>query len=191
MTGPARKVYHPIDTIDDLLTHLQWALSVEASTVPPYLTAQWSMTDTSSIAYALVRSVVVEEMLHMNLVANLMNAIGGTPSLARENVPEYPGFLKHHAAGGPFIQLQPFSAALASTVFMAIERPEVSPRAPAEGDEFATIGQFYKAIEEGFARCVGRYGERAVFGHDTRRQRADLYFGSGGGRPVLVHDLAS
>jgi hypothetical protein len=188
---PAHKIYHPIGTIDDLLIHLQWAMSVEASTVPPYLTAQWSMTDTSSVGYAVVRSVVIEEMLHMNLVANLMNAIGGAPSLAREDVPEYPGFLKHHAAGGPFVQLQPMSTALASTVFMAIERPEVSPHAPAEGGAFATIGQFYKAIEEGFERCVARYGERAVFDRDTGCQRADLYFGSGGGRPVLVHDLAS
>jgi hypothetical protein len=186
---PERKVYRPITDVGDLICHLQWALCVELSTIPPYLCALYSIVDRSTSAAALVRSVVVEEMLHMALVSNLMNAIGGRPSLAPELVPLYPGYIPHHAAGGPFIQLQPLSPALARKVFMAIEQPEPdSPRTPAEGDDFHTIGQFYKAIEEGFDACAT---DPELFHHDGRLQRSDTYFGGGGGKLVVVHDLCS
>jgi hypothetical protein len=188
---PSRKTYHPIETIEDLQSHLQWALSIELSTIPPYLCALYSIQDSSSQAYSVIRSVAVEEMLHMMLVSNLMNSIGATPSLSGDNVPVYPTFMPHHAAGGPYIQLQPFSSQLMTSTFMPIEQPEASPRVPAEGDDYQTLGQFYKAIEEGFRNVVDRYGEKAVFGRDTGFQRADTYFGIGGGHIVVVRDLES
>jgi hypothetical protein len=185
-TQPARKVYRPITTPKALATHLQWALSVELSTIPPYLCALYSVRDRSTAAADLVRDVVVEEMLHMALVSNLMNAIGHKPSLARRFVPLYPGYMPHHAAGGPFIQLQSLSPALARTVFMAIEQPERSPRAPAEDDEFETIGQFYKAIELGFDRCIT---DDFIKRNDTGCQRSDIYVGGGGGELMVVHTV--
>ena len=188
---PARKQYHPITTLDDLARHLQWALSIELSTIPPYLCALYSISDLTSFACGLVRTVAIEEMLHLMQVANLMNAIGARPSLADEFVPRYPSFIPHHAAGGPFVQLQALSAELASTVFMPIEQPEASPHAPPEGDDFQTLGQFYKAIEIGFANVVRELGEQGVFGRDTGLQRSDTYFGLGGGHLIVVHDLAS
>jgi len=191
ISRPTPLIYHPITDVRDLNEHLQWAFGVELSTIPPYLCALYSISDPASDAYRLVRSVALEEMLHMMQVANLMNATGNPPSLAPGEIPAYPGFLKHHAAGGPFIQLEALSQALARTVFMQIELPEVSPHAPPEGDEFKTIGQFYKAIELGFEHCVERYGENSVFGHDTGFQRDDTYFGIGGGHLWRVHDLKS
>jgi hypothetical protein len=183
---PARRTYRPIVSREALIEHLQWALSVELSTIPPYVCALYSLRDRTTQAARLVRDVVLEEMLHMALVGNLINAIGGTPALV---VPRYPGYIPHHAAGGPFIQLQPLSAELAQVVFMAIEKPELDPQAPAEGDEFHTIGQFYKAIEEGFVNCAR--ADPGLFGHDTGRQRTDTYFGAGGGELVHVCDLDS
>jgi Ferritin-like len=47
-----------------------------------------------------------EEMLHLMLVSNLLNSIGTTPKLSGEYVPRHPGFIPHHAAGGPSLQLQ-------------------------------------------------------------------------------------
>lgn len=185
----APKKYHPITTIESLQEHLQWAMSVELSTVPPYLCAMYSIQDNTSDAYWVIRSVVFEEMLHMMLVANMMNAIGASPKLSGEYVPKYPGFIPHHAAGGPYIQLQPYSSSLMSVTFMAIEQPEPEPVAPPEGDDFQTIGQFYKAIEQGFDRCVEKYGERGVFGRDTGFQAHDTYFGLGGGRLFEVKNL--
>jgi hypothetical protein len=188
---PERKVYHPIRTPGELATHLQWALCVELSTIPPYLCALYSIVDRSTFAAKLVRTVVVEEMLHMALVANLLNAIGSNPSMEPEFVPLYPGYIPHHAAGGPFIQLQPLSTALARSVFMAIERPEPEdPHTPAEGDHFHTIGQFYKAIEKGFETCVDHHPH--LFQNKTAAlQRLDIYFGGGGGALVVVDDLDS
>jgi hypothetical protein len=186
-TQPARKIHRPIKDVHDLVCHLQWALSVELSTIPPYLCALYSVKDRSADAAGLVRDVVVEEMLHMALVSNLMNAIGAKPSLAPEFVPLYPGYMPHHAAGGPFIQLQPLSPALAESVFMAIEQPEPYPEAPPEGDHFHTIGQFYKAIERGFEQCAAE--DPHLFERDTGFQRSDTYVGGGGGELFVVHDL--
>jgi hypothetical protein len=153
------------------------------------LCALYSIVDRSTFAANLVRSVVVEEMLHMALVSNLMNAIGAEPSLAPEVLPLYPGYIPHHAAGGPYIQLQRLSPALARKVFMAIEKPEPDePRTPAEGDRFRTIGQFYKAIENGVETCVDHHPH--LFENDRAGlQRSDTYFGGGGGELVVVHDL--
>jgi hypothetical protein len=188
-TTPATRAYEPISTVEDLTLHLQWALSVELSTIPPYRCALYSLKDRTTDAARLVRDVVIEEMLHMALVSNLMNAIGGQPSLAGDYVPLYPGFMPHHADGGPFIQLQPLSAELARVVFMAIEQPELDRHAPAQGDDFATIGQFYKAIELGFGHCADAHPR--LFERDTGFQRADTYVGGGGGELIVVHDLAS
>lgn len=71
---PVRKVYVPITSLEQLVTHLQWALSVELSTIPPYLRALHSVIDRSTDAAKAVRDVAVEEMLHTALVANPMNA---------------------------------------------------------------------------------------------------------------------
>lgn len=185
------KVYRPINTVESLRLHLQWAAAVELATIPPYLSALYSIQDNTTWAYRLLRSVVLEEMLHLMQVSNLMNAIGGSPSLSGEYVARYPAFLPHHAAGGPYVQLQALSSALASTVFMPIEQPETSPQVPAEGDHYQTLGQFYKAIAEGFQRCTQRYGESALFGMDTGFQTDATYFGVGGGKLLLVHDLKS
>ena len=50
----------PIDSIESLRTHLQWALELEHSTIPPYLCALYSIPEgTNPVATAVVRSVVM------------------------------------------------------------------------------------------------------------------------------------
>ena len=42
----------------------------------------------------MLRVVAVEEMLHLTLAANVLNAVGGTPDLTAPGfVPEYPAYL--------------------------------------------------------------------------------------------------
>jgi hypothetical protein len=188
VTRPLGDVHRPIDTVEALREHLQWAFLVEFSTIPPYLTALYSIQDKTADVYSLIRSVALEEMLHLNLASNLLNGTGATPKLVG-HVPEYPTYLTHHAAGGPYIQLMPASVKLMTQTFMAIELPAPF-QAPAEGDRYQTIGQFYKAIDEGFERCVARFGAGAVF-RDTGFQRVDYDFANSGGRAIYVHDLAS
>ena len=187
---PKGKPYKPITTLKQLRGNLQWALSGELSAIPPYLCALYSIKDVRSDAYAAIRSVVIEEMLHMMQVANLLNAIGGCPSLGKNSVPRYPGYMLHHAVGGPRIELQKYSPELARRVFMAIEKPATSRKMPKKGAQFTTVGQFYQAVEQGFETCVEKLGEDTVFS-PVRPQIKGTYFGSGGGRLVEVCCLKS
>ena len=81
-----------IATVEDLQAYLQVALQLEHATIPPYLTALYSMhPSTNADAYRVIRVVAVEEMLHLTLAANLLNAVGGTPDLNVDGfVPIYP-----------------------------------------------------------------------------------------------------
>jgi hypothetical protein len=76
-----------IDSTHALRAHLQWALELEHSTIPPYLCALYSIPEGSNPEAAeVVRSVFMEEMLHMTLVANVLNAVGGSPEGAPPSV---------------------------------------------------------------------------------------------------------
>ncbi|MFI6796131.1 ferritin-like domain-containing protein [Streptosporangium canum] len=71
-----------IDTLDSLREHLQWAVELEHATLPPYLCALYSLDpERNPEATAVVSSVFAEEMLHLTLAANLLNAVGGRPRL--------------------------------------------------------------------------------------------------------------
>lgn len=70
----------------DLHHHLQHALGLEIWTVPLYLTALYSIKGLKGLkphdypdAAKLMYSVVVQEMLHIELVCNISNALGWTP----------------------------------------------------------------------------------------------------------------
>lgn len=141
----------PIDSPHELRSHVELAIQVEMSTIPPYLYAMFSIEDHESEPALLIRSIVVEEMLHAALATNLLLALGGTPDFrSTEYIPAYPCGLPHHAP--PLVlDLAPISRATLTDVFMRIEQPEAHG-APAEPDAYETLGQFYHAIEEGLER---------------------------------------
>lgn len=180
-----------ISNKDDLITKLQRALMIEFSTIPPYLTAMYSIMDNSNYAYRLFRSVVLEEMLHMNLVCNLLNGIGGHPQFAQNpDFPIYPTGLPGQKPGeGPLLQLVPVSIPLIQNTFMAIEEPARKHARP-EDDNYQTIAQFYMSIRDGFITVQNQIGHDALF-TDTGFQKMDSYFGSGGGKLVYVKDIES
>ncbi len=131
--------------LDWLHQSLQWAVELEFATIPTYLSGMWSIKDQTSEVYALVHSVVLEEMLHLALVCNMLKGIGGTPQF---NAPTFPGPLP----GGVAPDLTVFLAGLsAQTVemYMRIEQPE-QPVA-ATDETYPTIGAFYDAISKAFA----------------------------------------
>src|SRR4051812_6448817 len=99
---------------------LQAAVTLELSTIPPYLCALYSMhPHGNDEAKLVIRSVVVEEMLHMVLAANVLNAIGGTPLVAgAEHAPRYP----HELPDGVILDLLPFSPQ-AVEAFLTVENP--------------------------------------------------------------------
>src|SRR5262245_26278815 len=86
-----------IVTLESLREHLQWAIELAQCTVPPYLCALYSLDAARNPeASEVVASVVVEEMLHMTLAANLLNAVGGRPRFdAPHMLPGYPRSLPH------------------------------------------------------------------------------------------------
>lgn len=138
----------PIDTPEELREHIELAIKVELSTIPPYLYAMYSLEDAQSVPALLIRSIVVEEMLHAALATNLLLAVGGRPDFRSvEYMSSYPIDLPHHAP--PLaVNLEPVSVGLVRDTFMRIEQPEAR-EAPAEPDEYETLGQFYHALEIG------------------------------------------
>ena len=166
----------PIDTVEDLREHLELAIRIELSTIPPYLYAQYSIEDQTSEPALLIRSIVVEEMLHAALATNLLLAVGGSPAFAgTKYMPSYPMELPHHRP--PLtLDLAPASDHLIEGVLMRIEQPEVHG-APAQPDEFETLGQFYHALEIGLE---GLAGTAELFAGCLRR-RGQRWFGSGHG----------
>jgi hypothetical protein len=188
--GPVPLKHEPINELDLLRSSLQSAVQLELTTIPAYLCALYSIIDKTSDAYQALRSVVIEEMFHLNQAANLLVAVGGKPKLTGTAAPKYPTFLpsarrtKAHYVGLYRASLQVFE-----NVFMAIEMP-APYEAPAQGHDYKTIGQFYKAIEEGFEYCVKNYGEAKVFRQAPgARQRSDIYLGKFGGRAIDVCNL--
>lgn len=136
----------PIETQQQLRDHIELAIEVELSTIPPYLFAMYSIEDQGSESALLIKSIVAEEMLHAVLASNLLLALGGRPRFdSPEILPVYPGLLPHHRP--PLeLSLAPCSRELIRDVLMRIEQPEVHG-APAQPDEFETLGQFYHALE--------------------------------------------
>jgi hypothetical protein len=178
-----------ISTLESLREHVQGALELEHSTLPPYLCALISIhAGTNLESVEVIRSVFVEEMLHLALAANVLNAIGGAPTLNEPGfVPNYPAPLPH-SDNSFVVPLAPFTPETIET-FMRVERPG-ERHAESEADNFETIGQFYRAIEEGLKSLSATLGEAAVFSGDPDRQITPAMLGFIGERRVVaVHNL--
>ena len=80
-------------TIEGLRKALQTAIELEHSTIPPYLYALYSLKPgTNGEIGRLLLSVIQQEMLHMALDCNILNAINGSPDIDKPHfIPKYPG----------------------------------------------------------------------------------------------------
>lgn len=162
----------PIDSLEDLRSHVALARQVEMSTIPPYLYAAYSIKGEKSTARELVISVVVEEMLHLALATNLLLALGGEPDFGDGLIPRYPSLLSHHVPDLT-LELRRCTPDLITDTFMVIERPEAMD-APPEADDYETLGQFYAALE----LAIHALGETVNLfaNHQPGRQLADPSF---------------
>lgn len=146
----------PLESVEDAWGDLQTAIGVEFGTLPPYLYAMFSIPPGENVAAAnLIKSVLLQEMIHMCLACNILNALGGTPLLTP---PVYPGPLPGDIGpeGKPALEISllPFSEA-AMKQGMDIEQPEDIPdyevvtllaaTPPPQGT--GTIGQFYARLD--------------------------------------------
>lgn len=183
----ALRAAHPaggIETLAQLHAHLQTAIELEHSTIPLYLTALYTLDPASnSLAYQALQGVVMEEMLHMVQVCNLLNAVGGHPAIDRPDfIPKYPTYLPN-SDDAFLVSLQRFSKQ-ALDVFLKIELPAV-PQAPAQPDDYHTIGQFYEAIRQALV-VLDRSNPGGIFTGDPSLQiMPDQFYGGGGGLLVV------
>ncbi|MBX3745786.1 MAG: ferritin-like protein [Verrucomicrobiae bacterium] len=163
-------VFQVVTRPDGLHTALQAAIRLEHATLPPYLYALYSLdADRNPAIAGIIASVAVEEMLHLSLACNILNALGGTPSLDDPDfIPTYPGPLPGSIGDGLVVPLEPFSLALVKNVFMQIEEPEEPLEFPTTALAAAaprTIGAFYRAIQQRI-----RAGGDALFAPPPRNQ---------------------
>lgn len=164
----------PITNLRQLRDALQNAIKLEHATIPPYLTAYYTLSGTSaSVNYAkgLIRGIVNQEMLHMALACNILNSIGGAPNIANPSfVPTYPSHLPMGVETSLNVHLKRYSRDLVEQTFMIIEQPEVPLNIPIKttavaAKEIETIGQFYASIR---AEIV-RQGESIFTGNANKQ----------------------
>jgi hypothetical protein len=182
-------------------------LQLEHATIPPYLTALYSIkAGTNREAQQVLRVIAVEEMLHMTLVANMMNAIGGKPDLTSDDfVPNYPTYLPDGETKFK-VDLQGFSENAVNT-FLEIEQPAAAltsvdlSKADRSGNmllrlnrdaplAFETIGEFYAEIGRGFDLLYQEMGD-SLFCGDPAFQVTSEYFYAGGAAIIPITNLNS
>lgn len=181
--------------------HLRTAAQVELATLPPYLSAMWSLQPGHNReAHEVLRSVLMEEMLHLTLAANVLSAIGGAADFrSPQALPAYPLLLEFDAPDGQRhrvapMHLQAFSRE-ALHGFMQVELPSDAHEAPAPAVAGAaevpayTVGQLYAAVEAELVSACAEFGEAAVFIGDPTHQIPEDFYWHGGGRPVVVRNL--
>ena len=116
-----------INDIAGLHSALQTALALEHATIPLYLYALFSIKRGRNREIAeIIRSVVMEEMLHMALVGNILNAVGATPRIGLpDSVPRYPGPLPGGVRPELVVPLRKCSVEQVRDVFLAVEQPHL------------------------------------------------------------------
>jgi hypothetical protein len=199
-----------IKTVDDLHYYLKQAMAIEHATLPPYITALYSMKPGTNIeAFHILRAVAVEEMLHLTLVANVFNAVGGDIKSVLTDpdfIPQYPTTLPTGETDFE-VGLNKFSRETVKT-FLKIERaneaergqPLVVPRNHTNSlltvhnqpphFSFYSIGQFYAEIIRGLYALHKELGDDLFCG-DIAKQVTPEYYYNGGGEIIPVTNLTS
>ncbi len=165
---------------------LQSAIELEHATIPLYLYALFSLREGENREIgAILTSVVVEEMLHMVLLANVLNALDARPRLRDPSfIPHYPGRLPGGVEKQLTVHLRAFSADQLRT-FIDLEEPRdpLNLHAAAVDDvPTTTIGEFYTMI----AAAVVALGDGAFVGDPRRQVGPDLMNGA-----IVVRDVTS
>lgn len=149
----------------------------------------------------VICGVAEQEMLHLSLANNLLTSIGGSPYFGRPNFP----YGSRYFPSNVRLVLLPLNET-SLRHFLFLERPEamaiedvpgfqtvlaapVGGKIVPEGQEFATVGQLYRGIEEGFRFLAEAYGEKQLFIGNAHDQATEEYYGWK--ELTAVTDLAS
>ena len=161
--------------IQHLRGHLQAAVQLEYWTVPYYMAAMYSIKDPTHQAYKMMQSVVYQEMLHVQLAANVANAFGATIDrddvfvdldYSEQNVPHlrFTEAEKNRYPIDPTQTYKPWGAEIGPlderriNTMCLIEYPEDdisgAPDLQQETQNYRTIGEFYRAVLFGATQRV-------------------------------------
>jgi CDGSH-type Zn-finger protein/uncharacterized Fe-S cluster protein YjdI len=182
---------------EQLLDTLSEAAEIEHNLMCCYLYAAWSLKtepddgmdpeiqkEIRGWQRAIV-DVAIDEMTHLTLVSNLMNALGGVAHLFRPNFPVANGY---HPADLQ-VRLAPFDRDTLQH-FIYLERPEGSDEADGHGfdqrpgysralrgirlmpsaQDYRTVGHLYRSVEEALKTLSAEMGEAALFCGDPALQ---------------------
>lgn len=133
--------------LDWIKQQLQLAIELEFSTLPLYLSSMFSLEVQNYTVYNLLRSVVMEEMVHMAIAANILAAIGGSPQFKNINI-QYP---VAGLPGGAEPDLHVGLAQLSKPQlknFMRIEMPAFLLSQMDRDETYPTIAVFYDEIRQ-------------------------------------------
>src|ERR1041384_5502771 len=134
------KMKGQLSPLDFLLQSLPLAVELEFSTIPVYLCGMWSIQEQQGPAYDLINSIVIEEMLHMGLASNMLNAIGGQPEIdAPGFVPTYPGPLPGDVRPPLTVAWRGLNTEFVLNLFMQIKTREGGPFALSLEKPYPTI----------------------------------------------------
>lgn len=187
------------ESLNDLFPLVQNAIELEHATIPPYLTAMFSIKPGKARdIWNIIHSIVIEEMLHMTISSNILNAIGGSPAIDNPKfVPEYPGGLPMGIGDGLIVNLEKLSKSVVKNTFMQIEEPENPIHIPVRNTklmaaeaidipEFATIGTFYAYLD----KKIQELAPEKLPG-DPKKQVTSSFFSSDVLFPILTKEDVS
>ena len=154
-------------TVHNIKEQLQTAIQLEWATIPTYLTSLYSIIDgCNDEIYELIRSIVMQEMLHMTQAANILIALNGKPRIDDVSMtPSFPGKLPGGVLPNLTIHLEKLSLSHVHDTFMAIETPEKSfvvPGMSINNSNLTTIGVFYEEISD----CINEHDD-SIFDPST------------------------
>ncbi|MFG2178208.1 ferritin-like domain-containing protein [Streptomyces abikoensis] len=162
-TGPGIRVTPPaLRDLDWIRGALQTAVALEHATMPLYSAAMYSLEVQNYPSYNTIRSVLMEEMVHMAIAANMLAALGGSPDIKglRPGYPAPGGGLP----GGVMPDLTPVLARLSTRQlddFLRIEAPARLLTERERRSAYPTIGHFYDALRQAVTANADRV-RRAV-----------------------------
>lgn len=178
-------------TIESLKKQVQLAIQLEFATIPLYMTSMYSIKEGfNSEVYLLIRSVVMQEMLHMAQASNLLISLGGQPKIdSKETAPKYPGTgLPGGVLPQLHVTLEKASISHIRDVFMGIEFPHKTDVAVNETIiTNATTGQFYKQTE----KCLISLYDQDLFSDPNTLQQVEWPWENIHGELYIITDLKS
>jgi hypothetical protein len=147
--------------INILREHIQYAVDLEFWTIPFYMCAMYSIVDRTAEAFQLLQSIVNQEMLHLQSIANISNAFGVSPIFDK---PVYSGRNIPHLdfkldKPDPRPLYEPYSAEIGALDierlnamclieypdYLSSNEPDMNPNI----SNYSNIGEFYLALQYG------------------------------------------